>query len=69
MMKKKIKFGRSTDKSIEDKAWHRGYNWAIKHGYNDPRSFTVEESTRNCRLIAMAYATGYVNGRKFKRNK
>ena len=39
----------------EERAWARGYRWAMKNGY---------ESIRDCRMIAMAYAMGWISGNK-----
>lgn len=39
----------------ETRAWKRGYTWAKKNGYT---------SIRDCRIIAMAYSKGFLNGRR-----
>jgi hypothetical protein len=58
--------------TAEERAWYRGYTWAIKNGYDENTKVALgadlgdalSESIRDCRMIAMAYAMGYKNGRK-----
>lgn len=56
----------------EGRAWLRGYDWAMKNGYGyddsdtskPDRDVCISQSVRDCRIIAMAYAMGWMNGRK-----
>ena len=45
-------------KDQSTRAWLRGYRWARAHGY---------ETIRDCRVVAMAYEMGWMNGRKSKK--
>lgn len=59
-------------RSQEDRAWSRGYRWAMQNGYgyeddgedSRARDAAISLSVRDCRIIAMAYAMGWKNGRK-----
>lgn len=53
----------------EDRAWIRGYNWAVKLGYSTNEKDDFSTQVRNCRLIAMAYAQGFVNGKKAEQKR
>jgi hypothetical protein len=43
------------DSGQEFRAWSRGYSLAEKLGYTE---------IRDCRIMAMAYSLGWLNGRK-----
>lgn len=64
-----MRFGR---RSLEVAAWDRGHDWAERNGYgftddgvdSPRRDAVISQSGRDCRIIAMAYAAGWLNGRK-----
>lgn len=63
--------------SAENRAWKRGYSIAVKlYRYDDlkeknpsVRSRKISESIRHCRIFAMAYAQGFVNGRRTRASR
>ena len=63
--------------TLRDAAWIRGLRLATKHGYgyhddgkdSPERDAAISQSTRDCRIFAMAYEMGWMNGYEHRQRK